>query len=323
VLKTVFMGTPDFALPALEALHGFTEIAAVYTQPDRPAGRGHALKAPVVKIRALELGLEVRQPERLSLPGEFEKLQALRPDLILVVAYGQLLKQNVLSVPRLGCVNIHSSLLPRWRGAAPIHWAILAGDAETGVTTQRMVLELDAGDVLMQAKTPVGADETVSELHDRLANLGAGLVKPTVEGLEKGLLKGTPQDSTAVTYAKKLTKEMEAVDGRLDVDETYRRIRALNPWPGTSVRPQGQGRLRVRGARRSTALVPGKSGVPGPGSLFVRDGGLHLACVGGCLRILEVQPEGKRPQAPLEYCNGLKGQGVELPLALEPAPWES
>ncbi|MCC7442561.1 MAG: methionyl-tRNA formyltransferase [Bdellovibrionales bacterium] len=317
------MGTPEFAVPALDALHSFTNIVAVYTQPDRPAGRGHALKAPPVKARALELGLEVLQPERLSSAGEPERIRDLNPDLILVVAYGQILRQEVLDIPRLGCVNIHSSLLPRWRGAAPIHWAMLAGDAETGVTTQRMALKLDSGDLLLQARTPIDPDETVTQLYDRLARMGAGLVRPTLEGLATGELKGRPQDESAVTQASKLTKEMEALDGRLTAEETYRRIRALNPWPGTSVRIPQIGRLRLRSARRVPGHLPGMDGLAQKGHLDVRDAALLLVCVDGCLEVLELQLEGKRAQSAVEFLNGLRGQGVELPLALEPAPWEA
>ena len=158
--RILFMGTPEFAVPALKAIHSAHRVLAVYTQPDKPVGRGLELRASPVKKLALELGLEVRQPEKLSQPGVFEELAALKPDLIAVVAYGQILRQNVLDLPRLGCINIHSSLLPRWRGAAPIHWAMLGGDRETGVTTMKLVLKLDAGDILLQSKTPIGNSES-------------------------------------------------------------------------------------------------------------------------------------------------------------------
>ncbi|MGZ3709786.1 MAG: methionyl-tRNA formyltransferase, partial [Bdellovibrionota bacterium] len=212
-LRVVFMGTPEFAVGALDAVHRTHEIVGVYTQPDRPVGRGLEMRASPVKARAVALGLPVSQPEKLSLPGEFEKLQALSPDVIVVVAYGQILRKNVLELPRLGCVNIHSSLLPRWRGAAPIQWAILGGDAESGVSTMHLVEKLDAGEVLLQARTPLAEHETAGTLHDRLAAMGAELIVPTLNGLAEGSLQGQVQDESKVTYASKLTKEMEWLQG--------------------------------------------------------------------------------------------------------------
>src|SRR4051812_6098264 len=194
MLRVVFMGTPEFAVGALDAIHKAYEVVGVYTQPDRPVGRGLGLRPSPVKTGALEKGLPIFQPEKLSLPGEFERLQAFKPDLIVVVAYGQILKRNVLELPRLGCVNIHSSLLPRWRGAAPIQWAILGGDTESGVTTMHLVEKLDAGDILLQAKTPISSEDTASSLHDRLAALGAELILPTLQGLADGSLRGRKQE---------------------------------------------------------------------------------------------------------------------------------
>ena len=167
------MGTPECAVPALKAIHPEHTIVGVYTQPDRPVGRGLSVRASAVKVSALELGLPVFQPEKLSAPGEFEKLQSLRPDVMVIVAYGQILRRNVLDLPRLGCVNIHFSLLPRWRGAAPIQWALLGGDQETGITTIQLVEKLDAGPVLLQIKTPITELDTAESLHDRLAQMGA------------------------------------------------------------------------------------------------------------------------------------------------------
>src|SRR4051812_12654614 len=233
MLRAVFMGTPDFAVPALEAVARCTELVGVYSQEDKPVGRGLELRAPPVKLKALELGAPVFQPARLSAPGEFEKLQALRPDVIVVVAYGQILRRNVLDLPRLGCVNIHSSLLPRWRGAAPIQWAVLEGDAESGVSTMKLVENLDAGDVLLQARTSLASDETAGSLHDRLSAMGAELIVPTLNGLADGALKGFAQDESAVTYASKLTKEMEWLNPAESAIVLDRRVRALSPWPGT------------------------------------------------------------------------------------------
>jgi methionyl-tRNA formyltransferase len=307
MLRVVFMGTPEFAVPSLEACARAHDVVAVYTQPDRPVGRGLELRASPVKQAALKLGLPVSQPEKLTLPGELEKLAALKPDLIAVVAYGQILKKNVLELPRLGCVNVHSSLLPRWRGAAPIQWAILGGDRESGVSTMHLVEKLDAGDVLLQATTPISAEDTAGSLHDRLATLGAGLLGETLSGLEAGTLKGKPQDESKVTYASKLTKEMEWLDPALAARELDLRVRALNPWPGTSITVLGQ-RLKVRKAAPHPSLQ-GKQG-----ELFERAGMLLLATSQGSLELKQVQWDGKKEVDAGGFLNGLKGRGEKLPL---------
>lgn len=308
-LRVVFMGTPEFAVPALEAVHSCHEVLAVYTQPDRPVGRGLELKYSAVKTKALELGLSVAQPEKLNTPEEFKKLQSLRPDLIVIVAYGKILRKDVLELPPLGCVNIHSSLLPRWRGAAPIQWAILAGDRESGVTTMRIVEELDAGDILLQGRTALSVDETAGSLHDRLAKIGAELILPTLERIESGKLRAIPQDASQVTYAEKLSKEMERLDPALPVVELERRIRALNPWPGTSVWIDGA-RLKIR---RATL----RSGISGhEGELFEKAGMLLLGARGGSLELQSLQWDGKREVDPAGFLNGLRGQGRKLPLKI-------
>jgi methionyl-tRNA formyltransferase len=260
-----------------------------------------------VKAKALELGLPVFQPDRLSAPGEFEKLQALRPDAIVVVAYGQILKQNVLDLPRLGCINIHSSLLPRWRGAAPIQWAILGGDDESGVTTMKLVQKLDAGDILLQAKTKISFDDTAESLHDRLARMGAELIGPTLRGLAEGSLRARPQDESKVTLASKLSKEMERLDGAETAVQLDRRVRALNPWPGTSIMVDGQ-RLKIKKAR-PMLKVTGK-----PGLLFERVGMLLLGTAEGSLELLRLQWEGKKEVDAAGFLNGLKGRGQILPV---------
>ena len=302
-LRAVFMGTPDFAVPALEALSEACEVVGVYCQPDRPVGRGLELKPPPVKSKAQQLGIAVFQPEKLSLPGEFEKLAALKPDVIAVVAFGQILRQNVLDLPRLGCVNVHSSLLPRWRGAAPIQWAILAGDAETGVSTQKMVFKLDAGDVLMCDRTAISANETAQTLHDRLSQMGAGLLVRTIEGLASGSLKGEPQDEAEVTLASKLTKEMEKLDSTKSLRELDCQVRALTPWPGTSVclAPSGE-RLKIK------RVQPRAEVTSRPGKLFEAGGRLFLGASDGCLELLEVQPDGKRALSASEFLNGARGK---------------
>lgn len=300
------MGTPMFSVPALEKIHAAHEIVAVYTQPDKPVGRGLEVRQSPVKEKALAFGIPVHQPEKLSLPGEYEKLAGLRPDVIVVVAYGQILRQNVLDLPKIACVNIHSSLLPRWRGAAPIHHAMLAGDAITGVTTMKMVKELDAGDVYEQVETKIGERESVGELHDRLAVLGGDLILTTIAGLAAGTLKGRPQDASKVTYATKLTKEMEALDPKLSAIELDRRVRALNPWPGTSLFiPE---RIKVR------QTVPHPTLAATPGLLQERAGMLLLGTAAGALEIRRLQPEGKKEMDAASFLNGLKGRGIALPL---------
>jgi methionyl-tRNA formyltransferase len=308
------MGTPTFSVPALRAIHARHEILAVYTQPDRPVGRGLEVKFSPVKELALEFGIEVRQPEKLTLPGEYEKLAELRPDVIVVVAYGQILRQNVLDLPRIACINIHSSLLPRWRGAAPIHHAVLAGDTITGVTTMQMVKELDAGDIYEQIETPIGPEEFVGSLHDRLAEMGGVLILSTIDGLANGTLRGQPQDPAQVTYAHKLTKEMEALDPGLPATDLARRVRALNPWPGTSVlletAPGGKTeRLKIRAAKaHSFASSTGR------GEIADKAGMLLLGTAEGSLELLRVQPEGKKEMDASSFLNGLRGRGIALPL---------
>ncbi|HUP55823.1 MAG TPA: methionyl-tRNA formyltransferase, partial [Bdellovibrionota bacterium] len=286
MLRVVFMGTPEFAVPSLDACAKSHEVVAVYTQPDRPVGRGLGLKPSAVKERALELGIPVSQPEKLTLPGELEKLAALKPDLIAVVAYGQILRKNVLELPRLGCVNVHSSLLPRWRGAAPIQWAILGGDRESGVTTMHLVEKLDAGDILLQETTSITVDDTAGSLHDRLSVMGAKLLAETLSGLEQGTLKGRPQDESQVTHASKLTKEMEWLNPELPASQLDLNVRALNPWPGTSLMVLGQ-RLKVKKA------VPHASIQGRQGELFERVGMLLLATSHGSLELKQVQWDGK------------------------------
>lgn len=312
-MRVVFMGTPEFAVGALDAVHGAFEVVGVYTQPDKPVGRGLDMKAPPVKRRALELGLSVHQPEKLTLPGEFEKLSAMKPDVIVVVAYGQILRTGVLQLPKYGCVNIHSSLLPRWRGAAPIQWAILGGDDVSGVTTMRLVEKLDAGDTLLQDTTPISDDDTAGALHDRLALMGAKLIVPTLKGLADGSLKGQPQDEAKVTYASKLSKEMEWLDPSESAVALDRRVRALNPWPGTSLMVDLGGdkpeRLKIK-------RVKARTDVKGPqGKIFEHVGMLLFGTSQGSLELIQVQWEGKKEVDAAGLLNGLKGRGKTLPLS--------
>ena len=314
-LRVVFMGTPDFAVGALRAVAEAHEVVGVYTQPDRPVGRGLEMKPTPVKRCAQEYGIPVFQPEKLTLPGEFERLVALQPDVIVVVAYGQILRQNVLDLPRLGCVNIHSSLLPRWRGAAPIQWAILGGDRESGVSTMKLVQKLDAGDILLQERTPITPEDTAGSLHDRLAEMGAKLILPTLTGLANGTLPGTSQDESRVTYASKLTKEMEALDPHLGVAILDRRVRALNPWPGTSLWIVGSEGRRER--LKVKAVEPFVGVRRHAGALVEVDGKLALGCSDGVLILSRVQADGKKETDGASFLNGLRGRGFTLPLAVD------
>lgn len=313
-LRVVFMGTPEFAVPALAAIHAHSDrysIVGVYSQSDKQVGRGLEFRPPPVKAKALELGLPVFQPEKLATEEEFQRLKSLNPDVIVVVAYGKILRKNFLELPRLGCINIHSSLLPRWRGAAPIQWAILAGDPQSGVTTMKLVEELDAGDILLQKSTPLSADETAGSLHDRLSKIGSELIIPTLEGLESSTLKGISQDSSQVTFASKLSKEMEWIDPFENAVVLDRRIRALNPWPGTSLwvgmTEQGQ-RLKIKKARVRLDIRGHQ------GELFEKAGMLLLGTSEGSLELLALQWDGKKEVDAAGFLNGLKGRGQTLPL---------
>jgi methionyl-tRNA formyltransferase len=310
MLRVIFMGTPEFALPALDAVHQNFQIVGVYTQPDKPVGRGLVLKASAVKLRALEYHLPVFQPAKLSLPGEYEKLQSLSPDVIVVVAYGQILKINVLELPRLGCINVHSSLLPKWRGAAPIQWALLNGDSQTGITTMRLVEKLDAGQILLQESLPILEEDTATDVHDKLATMGARLIVSTLTGLESGKLSGAAQDEGKVTYAQKITKEMGQLKMTEPAEVLERKIRALAPWPGTYVSLL-KTRLSIKKARVHSLLNEK------PGKLFEKAGTLMLATQKGCLELLLLQWEGKKEVTPAEFLNGLRGKKLSLPLTID------
>ena len=303
------MGTPHFSLPALKAIHENFDLVGVFTQPDKEVGRGRKVQFPPVKNQALDFDVPVFQPEKMKEPSAMDALRGLKPDCIVVAAYGQILKQEVLDLPSLGCINIHSSLLPRWRGAAPINWAILEGDLESGVTTMHMALKLDAGDILMTEVTPIGPEETAGELHDRLAEMGAPLIVQTLKRLEKGDLKGTPQNEVKVTYASKLSKDMQWLDPNSSVQELHRKVRALYPWPGSRLKLENLGVIKVHQVRLHPNLKVE------PQRLQEKNG---MLLVGGCgpqgaLEVVSLQLEGKKVCSAQDFFNGLKGQGVSLP----------
>ena len=313
-MKVVFMGTPEFAVPALKTLIKKTKVLAVYTQPDKPVGRGLKLQPSPVKQAAMDAGIEVFTPPKVSVPEEIERIMALAPDFIVVVAYGQILKLPVIEAPKFGTINIHSSLLPRWRGAAPIQWSILSGDAETGITTMKIVPKLDAGDILLQEKITIGPEDTAESVHDRLSELGAKLIVPTLQGLMSGALQGIPQDESQVTYAHKLTKEMELLDWKKSAREMDHSVRALNPWPGTRIETESGLKIKIRKGR-PVAFTPGRPAQAG--SLLSFGGELFVQCGQGNYQILELQEEGKRAVGGQDFLNGLQGRGITLPLRLK------
>jgi methionyl-tRNA formyltransferase len=278
--RLVFMGTPDFAVPTLKALLAAPdfEVVGAVTQPDRPAGRGNVLQQSPVKKVAAAAGVAVLQPEKLRKPEAFEALRALQPDVIVVAAFGQLLRQNVLDVPRFGCINVHASLLPRWRGAAPIQAAIRAGDAQTGITIMRMDAGLDTGPVLGQRAIPISPDETGERLHDKLAALGGSLLLEVLRPYLQGELLPAPQDDSRQTYAPMLKKEDGAIDWTQPAAAIERQVRAFHPWPGTFTTWAGQ-TLKVLpgGAANLPCVLPGTA-APGaviqaaPGQIAVGSG---------------------------------------------------
>jgi methionyl-tRNA formyltransferase len=290
-MKIIFMGTPNFSVPVLDALHSRHEILAVYCQPPRPAGRGKADRPSPVQARAEALGLPVRHPVSLRNEEAVQDFAALGADVAVVVAYGLILSQSVLDAPRLGCLNIHASLLPRWRGAAPIQRAIMAGDSETGVCIMQMEAGLDTGPVLLREAVKIGAEETTAELHDRLSALGARLI---VEALERLPLPAVPQPEEGVTYAAKIDKTEARVDFKRPAVEVDRLIRGLSPFPGAWVEVKGE-RVKLLRSR----LAEGR-GTPGQ---VLR--GFTIACGQGAIEVLEAQREGKRPMPAVDILRGL------------------
>jgi methionyl-tRNA formyltransferase len=291
-LRIVFAGTPEFAAAHLKALlNNPFEVVAVYTQPDRPAGRGQKLMPSPVKQLALQHQIAVYQPQTLRDPAAQAELAALKPDLLVVVAYGLILPQVVLDIPRLGCINSHASLLPRWRGAAPIQRAIQAGDAESGVTVMQMEAGLDTGPMLLKVSTPINADDTGGSLHDRLAELGPPAVLQAIDGLAAGSLRGDVQDDSLATYAHKLNKDEALLDWSRPAVELERLIRAFNPWPICHSSLNGAP-LKVLAAQLVTEQGEGR-GAPGEILAASKDG-LTVACADGSLRLTRLQlPGGK------------------------------
>lgn len=308
-MRIVFAGTPRFAVPTLEALLASGhDLVGVYTQPDRPAGRGRQLQASPVKILAGEHGLAVYQPATLRDPAAQATLSALGPELMVVIAYGLLLPQAVLDLPRLGCVNLHASLLPRWRGAAPIQRAILAGDAETGITLMQMEAGLDTGAMLMRRACPIEPHETAGELHDRLAQLAAEVITQALPALAEARLVPEPQPAAGVTYAAKLDKAEAWIDWHQSALAIDRQIRAFNPWPVAQTR-LGDQVMRIWRARPE----PDRSPIAAPGTIVQADrDGVAVATGEGCLWLEQAQLPGGRPLPAVELARGRTLQGVCL-----------
>ena len=300
-MRIVFMGTPDFAAASLRKLldEGF-EVVGVFTQPDRPKGRGMALQPSPVKEIALSAGLPVFQPEKMRDGTAFRQLSALRPDILVVVAYGRILPDDMLALPRCGAVNVHASLLPKYRGAAPIQAAVLNGDESTGVTTMYLAHDMDAGDLIYTEETPIGEFETSGELFDRLKDMGAELLIKTLRAIENGTAPRVPQDHSRATYVKMLDKSASPIDWDRTPRQIVKQICGLQPWPVATMELEGE-TFRVFAAEytdRKTALAPGKVVSAG------KDG-LEIACADGeTLRITELQAPGKKRMRAADFLRG-------------------
>jgi methionyl-tRNA formyltransferase len=308
-LRLGVAGTPEFSVPALQRLAAARPVVAVFTQPDRPAGRGQALQVSPVKRRALELGLPVYQPATFKTQESRDLLAGLNLDLLIVVAYGLILPQAVLDTPRLGCINIHASLLPRWRGAAPIQRALLAGDTSTGVTIMRMEAGLDTGPMLARRSTPIGAFDTGESLHDRLAGIGADLMVEALPAIERGVIKEESQPDQGVTYAQKINKAEARIAWGEDAANIWLKVRAFNPWPVAETRLNGQ-QLRIWEAELSP--VAGNPAAA-PGTLAAAgNAGIDIVCGSGCLRVTRLQLAGRKPLKAADFLAGQRLDGARF-----------
>lgn len=300
-MRIVFMGTPDFAVPSLRALlEAGYDVAGVVCQPDRPKGRGHKLAACAVKEAALAAGIPVFQPERIKRPEGVQMLRDLAPDLCVTAAFGQILSQELLDIPPMGTVNVHASLLPRHRGSAPVHWSILCGDTQTGVTTMLTDRGMDTGDILLSSSTPIGPRETAGELTERLSQMGARLLIDTLHAMEAGTLSRTPQDAARATYEPMLTKELGRVDFSQTAAQIDRLVRGATPWPGAYCEGEN-------GAIKIFSVRPASERPSAPaGDIVAADGkrGLIVSC-GDCdLALEEIQMPGAKRMRAADYLRG-------------------
>ena len=299
-MKIVFMGTPEFAESSLAALLSSRhQVVGVFPQPDKPKGRGYKLVPPPVKELAMAHSIPVYQPQKMRDGEALSILQELQPDLIAVVAYGKILPKEILELPKYGCVNVHGSLLPQYRGAAPIQWAVLNGEKETGVTAMYLTRKMDAGDMIDTAVTPIDPEETAGELLDRLAVLGAELLSKTLGRFARGEVEGTKQDEALVTYAPMLDKSMSPISWEKTAQQVHDQVRGLNPWPIATMELEGK-RFKVY----KTVIVPGKSGAKPGTVLGLTKTGLQIACSEGAVEIQILQAEGGKRMGAPDYFRG-------------------
>jgi methionyl-tRNA formyltransferase len=310
-LKLGFAGTPDFAVPALNRLAARHRICAVFTQPDRPAGRGQALHSSPVKRRALELGLPVHQPATFKSPEALAQLRAADLDALVVVAYGLILPITALGIPGWGCINIHASLLPRWRGAAPIQRALLAGDAVTGVTIMRMEAGLDTGPMLNSRSTSIGPTDTAQTLHDRLAEMGAELMGESLDDLSNERVREVAQPADGITYAEKIEKSEALIHWQQSAEQIDRQVRAFNPSPIAETRFNGA-QLRVWSAEPIEAPAGGRETMPPGTVLTATEEGIDVVCGTGVLRILRLQLAGRKPLPAAQFLRGQRLDGMRF-----------
>ena len=303
------MGTPEFAAPAIDTLiDAGHEIAAVFSQPDKPKGRGYTMTPPPVKVKAMEHGIPVYQPASMR-DGEALKIfNEIKPDVGVVIAYGKILPQDILDAPKYGCINVHASLLPKYRGAAPIQWSVIDGEPKTGVTTMQMDAGLDTGDMLMKCETTILPDETAGELHDRLSAMGAELIVRTLDALAKGELKPEKQDDSLSCYAKMLTKELCAVDWSRSAKEIHDQIRGLSPWPVATAVLEGKKFKLHRSAISELDVPEAKCGE------IISLEPLTVKCGRGAIKLLEIQAEGKKRMFSEDY---LRGHKIDLGTILQ------
>jgi methionyl-tRNA formyltransferase len=301
-MTLIFCGTPRFAVPTLEELMAEGHaIDLVITNPDEPSGRGYELKPPPVKELAAKAGLQVYQPAKLKDPAVVEYLSKFRPDAIVVVAYGHIIPKWMIDLPRHGCINLHASLLPKYRGAAPIQWALIRGETTTGVTTMKIDPGLDTGDILLKRETPILDDDTTETISDKVSMLGADLMAETLRRLERGDITPEPQDHSQASLAPLLKKEDGRIDWMLKAEEIWCRVRGLRPWPGAYTTFRGRN-LHLWSARRPTSKIPDT-----PGTLVPQSGKLFVACGDGMLlEVLELQLEGRKKLSARDFLNGVR-----------------
>lgn len=296
----IFMGTPDFAVPCLDKLHQNYNVTAVITQPDRPKGRGQHLAKSPVKVYAEEHNLPVYQPEKIKTAEFTEKLRQMQPDLIIVVAFGQILSQEILDIPKFGCINVHASLLPRWRGAAPIHWSIIGGDTETGVTTMYMDAGLDTGDMILKAKTVITPEMTTAQLHDALMMQGADLLIETIQSIENGTVSREKQDDSLSCYAKMLNNDNCRIDWKKSAQEVHNLVRGLNSWPIAYTTLNGK-KFKIWQTKIIDTDTTGKT----PGQIIdLTKKGIIVATGNGAIELLQIQPPNKAKMPASSYING-------------------